>query len=367
MRLQKLSPLFVLLLAACGGGGGGDNGTPASESRVLLERVAGSMDDRSGTTATDPVRGCVDGPATDILLGWGRALAIAANGQTLYLDERGMCDGRYRIRQLDLATGKVTTLATSAERPAPDAPVPVQLTGFLTPSALAQAPDGTLLIADSEVFDGSLTLSSRTRPGLGNGVWALAPDGALRQVAGFARPARTPMADGTGADAVFESITGLCADTQGGFYVEDLGRVRRLTADGAVQTLADAQGQRFHQLYCGPAGQALTTVRQADGTSRLAALPSGQTLGAWNAAMTTYAPASAQTAWARAWTTPPALFLADLASGEALPGAHVPLTASGELQMAGQAYSPDPSTLRAASGEVAYLRTAYGIVRMTYR
>ena len=365
MKLHKLSPLFLLALAACGGGGG-DNGTPASESRVLLERVAGPAGDKPGA-ATDPVRGCVDGPATDIVLGGGRALAIAANGQTLYLDERGMCDGRYRIRQLDLATGKVTTLATSAERPAPDAPVPVQLTGFLTPSALAQAPDGTLLIADSEVFDGSLTLSWRTRPGLGNGVWALAPDGALRQVAGFARPARTPMADGTGADAVFESITGLCADTQGGFYVEDLGRVRRLTADGAVQTLADAQGQRFHQLYCGPAGQALTTVRQADGTSRLAALPSGQTLGAWNAAMTTYAPASAQTAWARAWTTPPALFLADLASGEALPGAHVPLTASGELQMAGQAYSPDPSTLRAASGEVAYLRTAYGIVRMTYR
>ena len=365
MKLHKLSPLFLLALAACGGGGG-DNGTPASESRVLLERVAGPAGDKPGA-ATDPVRGCVDGPATDIVLGGGRALAIAANGQTLYLDERGLCDGRYRIRQLDLATGKVTTLATSAERPAPDAPVPVQLTSFLAPSALAQAPDGTLLIADSEVFDGSLTLSSRTRPGLGNGVWALAPDGALRQVAGFARPARTPMADGTGADAVFESITGLCADTQGGFYVEDLGRVRRLTADGAVQTLADAQGQRFHQLYCGPAGQALTTVRQADGTSRLAALPSGQTLGAWNAAMTTYAPASAQTAWARAWTTPPALFLADLASGEALPGAHVPLTASGELQMAGQAYSPDPSTLRAASGEVAYLRTAYGIVRMTYR
>lgn len=365
MPLHKLSPLFLLALAACGGGGG-DNGTPASESRVLLERVAGPAGDKPGA-ATDPVRGCVDGPATDIVLGGGRALAIAANGQTLYLDERGLCDGRYRIRQLDLATGKVTTLATSAERPAPDAPVPVQLTSFLAPSALAQAPDGTLLIADSEVFDGSLTLSWRTRPGLGNGVWALAPDGALRQVAGFARPARTPMADGTGADAVFESITGLCADTQGGFYVEDLGRVRRLTADGAVQTLADAQGQRFHQLYCGPAGQALTTVRQADGTSRLAALPSGQTLGAWNAAMTTYAPASAQTAWARAWTTPPALFLADLASGEALPGAHVPLTASGELQMAGQAYSPDPSTLRAASGEVAYLRTAYGIVRMTYR
>ena len=367
MPLHKLSPLFVLILAACGGGGGGgNNGTPASESRVLLERVAGPAGDKPGA-ATDPVRGCVDGPATDIVLGGGRALAIAANGQTLYLDERGLCDGRYRIRQLDLATGKVTTLATSAERPAPDAPVPVQLTSFLAPSALAQAPDGTLLIADSEVFDGSLTLSWRTRPGLGHGVWALAPDGALRQVAGFARPARTPMADGTGADAVFESITGLCADTQGGFYVEDLGRVRRLTADGAVQTLADAQGQRFHQLYCGPAGQALTTVRQADGTSRLAALPSGQTLGAWNAAMTTYAPASAQTAWARAWTTPPALFLADLASGEALPGAHVPLTASGELQMAGQAYSPDPSTLRAASGEVAYLRTAYGIVRMTYR
>lgn len=99
-----------------------------------------------------------------------------------------------------------------------------------------------------------------------------------------------------------------------------------------------------------PGRPSLTTVRQADGTSRLAALPSGQTLGAWNAAMTTYAPASARTAWARAWTTPLRLFLADLASGEALPGAHVPLTASGELQMAGQAYSPDPSTLRAASG-----------------
>ncbi|SFU58811.1 hypothetical protein SAMN04489707_101020 [Paenacidovorax caeni] len=364
MRLQKLSPLFVLLLAACGGGGGGDNGTPASESRVLLERVAGSMDDRSGTTATDPVRGCVDGPATDILLGWGRALAIAANGQTLYLDERGMCDGRYRIRQLDLATGKVTTLATSAERPAPDAPVPVQLTGFLTPSALAQAPDGTLLIADSEVFDGSLTLSSRTRPGLGNGVWALAPDGALRQVAGFAQPTGTPMADGTGAGAVFESITALCADAQGGFYVEDLGRVRRLTADGTVQTLADTQGQRFHGLYCGPAGQALTSTRQADGTYRLVALPSGLTLGAWDAASAPYAPASAQTAWA--WA-PGALFLADLESGKGLPGTRVPLNASGQLQIAGQAYTPDREALRAASGEVAYLRTTYGIVRMTYR
>ena len=69
--------------------------------------------------------------------------------------------------------------------------MPVQLTGFLTPSALAQAPDGTLLIADSEVFDGSLTLSSRTRPGLGNGVWALAPDGALRAPSGTPPPQRT--------------------------------------------------------------------------------------------------------------------------------------------------------------------------------
>lgn len=80
MPLHKLSPLFVLLLAACGGGGG-DNGTPASESRVLLERVAGPAGDRPGA-ATDPARGCVDGPASDILLGGGDALAIAANGQT---------------------------------------------------------------------------------------------------------------------------------------------------------------------------------------------------------------------------------------------------------------------------------------------
>ena len=359
MPLHKLSPLFLLALAACGGGGG-DNGTPASESRVLLERVAGPAGDRPGA-ATDPARGCVDGPASDILLGGGDALAIAANGQTLYLDEHGMCDGRYRIRQLDLATGRVTTLATSTGRPAPDAPVPVQLPSFLTPTALAQAPDGTLLIADSEVFSGGPALSWRTRPGLGHGVWALAPGGALRQVAGFAQPTGTPMADGTGPGAVFASITALCADAQGGVYLEDLGRVRRLMADGTVQTLADAQA---HGLYCGPAGQALTTTRQADGTYRLAALPSGQTLGAWDAASAPYAPASARTAWA--WA-PGALVLADLESGKGLPGARVPLNASGALQIAGQAYTPTREALRAASGEVAYLRTAYGIVRMTYR
>lgn len=363
MKLHKFSPFLALLLAACGGGGG-DNGTPPSESRVLLERVAGPAGDRPGS-ATDTARGCVDGLASDILLGGGNALSIAANGQTLYLDERGMCDGRSRIRQLDLTSGRVTTLATSAERPAPDAPVPVQLSSFLTPSALAQAPDGTLLIADSEIFTGAPVLSSRTRPGLGNGVWTLAPSGALRQVAGFAQPLGTPMADGTGAGAVFESITALCADAQSGLYLEDLGRVRRLTADGTVQTLANAQGQPFERLYCGPGGQALTTTRLTDGTRRLVALPSGRMFGmAWDAAGALRALAGTHTAWFSAPDNK-AFVLADLENAQSLPDARVPLDASGQLRVAGQAYTP--KTLQAASGEVAYLRTEYGIVRMTYR
>jgi len=363
MNIQKYFPLLALALAACGGSGGGDSTPPAPTSRVALDIVAGPTGESAGLSS-DPQRACRDGAATNVVMGGNMSLAVAADGQSLYTAEQGACDQRFRVRRLDLAARSITTLATGTAIPARENPGPFQLQSFLRPTAIAQAPDGTLAIADSDVFSGGLALSDRDRPGLGNGVWLLSPTGQLSQLAGFEKPASSPLADGSGPQAVFQSITTICAGAQGEFYVNDLGRVRRITPNGVVTTLANAQGRDFEGLYCGQQGRNLTFSVAADGQRKPFELQAQRLFDTPSGVAGLY---SAMAGADSAWVSAPAggtLFLMGLADGRVLPGSTL-VTAG--LMVAGERYTPNSSALRAANAGVAYLPTAYSIVRLTYQ
>jgi streptogramin lyase len=99
---------------------------------------------------------------------------------------------------------------------------------FRSPRDVAQAPDGSVYIADS-----------------GNAVIRrLSPQGAVTTVAGSAGV--TGYADGVGAAVRFASVDGLTVDGAGNVYIADAGNhvVRRLAPDGQVTTVAGKVGQR---------------------------------------------------------------------------------------------------------------------------
>jgi len=367
---RVLSGIALATLAACGGGGSGGSNSPdpSSPARMTLELVAGPVDEPA-ELASSPRRGCADGPAAQAVLGT-QALTVGTQPHLLYTAERGQCDGRMRIRQVDTAARTITTLVQGAPVPAASEPGPFQLTSFLAPTALAQAADGALLIADSEVFTGGVTLSERDRPGLGNGIWSWLPGAQPRQLAGFqtATPSfpAEAMKDGTGAQAVFVSVTALCAGRQGESYVKDLHQVRRVSAAGAVTTLDSTAGSYGPSLACGREGRSLATVQQADGQRRAYALPSGPVLPASLGNTRLLAQNGDRTAWATT-EDQSKLFLLDLDSGEALPGSTVTLSPGAQLQVQGRTYTAQPGQLQAAGEGVAYMPTAYGIVRLSYR
>jgi sugar lactone lactonase YvrE len=75
-----------------------------------------------------------------------------------------------------------------------------------------------------------------TDAGETNAIRRLAPDGVVSTVAG----GTVGFADGTGAEARFDSPSGLAIDARGTLYVADTGNnaIRRVTPDGRVTTLA---------------------------------------------------------------------------------------------------------------------------------
>jgi DNA-binding beta-propeller fold protein YncE len=143
--------------------------------------------------------------------------------------------GNHRIRQIDLATGAVTTLAGSGQR------------GFADgPAATAQFDRPLGIVADSlgNVYVTEAT-SRRIRQ-------IVAGSGIVRTLAG----GRRGFADGTGATARFNKAWGLALDGKGNLYVADYGshRIRRVVlATGEVTTVA---GSGRRGLRDGPAATA---------------------------------------------------------------------------------------------------------------
>ncbi|MDT5296671.1 MAG: hypothetical protein QOJ76_3551 [Acidobacteriota bacterium] len=92
---------------------------------------------------------------------------------------------------------------------------------FSDPFGVAAAGDGSVYVADA---------------GEGNRIRKVTPQGAVLTVAG----GREGFADGAGAAASFNTPSALALDGAGNLYVADTGnnRIRRVTADGSVTTLA---------------------------------------------------------------------------------------------------------------------------------
>lgn len=187
--------------------------------------------------AADPV------PAAAARFSDPAGLALAPDG-TLYVAD----GGGNRIRRV-APDGTTSTFAGSGVRGRDDGPATEAR--FDRPGGLAFGPNGTLYVADS-----------------GNDlIRAIAPDGSVTTVAGSGEEGRV---DGRAVDAAFNSPRGIAVDAAGVIYIADRGNhtIRRLSADGAVTTLAGtgepgfADGPGATAQFYYPGGVALG----ADGT-----------------------------------------------------------------------------------------------------
>jgi hypothetical protein len=108
---------------------------------------------------------------------------------------------------------------------------------FSDPFGVAVAPDGSVYVADA---------------GEAQRIRRIAVDGAVSTLAGGA----AGFADGSGADAQFDTPSGLALGGDGSIYVADTGNnaIRRVTPAGAVSTVAGGRDAGFGD---GPATEAL--------------------------------------------------------------------------------------------------------------
>ncbi|HVL68736.1 MAG TPA: hypothetical protein VM364_15845 [Vicinamibacterales bacterium] len=172
--------------------------------------------------------------------------------------------GAHRIRRL-APDGTVSTLAGGEEGFADGAGASAR---FDTPSGLAVAPDGSLIVADTgndavRRVTAAGVVSTLAAPGSGlrgplgvavqadgtvlvadtynDRIVSIAPDGSLRVVAGTGEPG---FVDGLAADARFDTPAGVAVDASGTIYVADTGNgaVRALSRDGEVRTIAPGFG-----------------------------------------------------------------------------------------------------------------------------
>jgi streptogramin lyase len=174
------------------------------------------LDPRTGavTTLAGNDRGFADGVGAAAQFDNPHDIAVAPSGMVYVADK-----WNHRIRQLNPATGAVTTLAGSVRGFADGVGAAAQFNG---PEGIAVAPSGIVYFTD--------TLNHRIRQ--------LNPaTGAVTTLAGFAQGS----ADGVGAAAQFRGPHGIAVAPSGIVYVADAynHRIRQLNpATGAVTTLA---------------------------------------------------------------------------------------------------------------------------------
>jgi sugar lactone lactonase YvrE len=159
------------------------------------------------TLAGDGVRGQNDGAGAAARFGDPFAVAIDRHG-TLYVADAG---DRGHIRKID-ADGIVTTLPGT----------------FDTPSGLAVDRKGNLFVAETGA----------------HAIRRISPDGTVTTVAGGGAPGYR---DGAASEALFNGPIGVAADDKGNVYVADSynDRIRVITADGQVRTVAGQAGPAF--------------------------------------------------------------------------------------------------------------------------
>jgi sugar lactone lactonase YvrE len=167
------------------------------------------------TAAGDGSPGFQDGAAGAARFSDPFGVAVATDG-SVYVADAGESN---RIRRLT-PQGQVTTLAGGGEGHADGAGAGAS---FNTPSALALDAAGNLYVAD--------TGNNRVR--------RVTPEGSVTTIAG---EGSAGFRDGAAAQAQFDAPVGVALDGDGNVYVADTynDRVRLITKDGQVRTLAGA-------------------------------------------------------------------------------------------------------------------------------
>jgi WD40 repeat protein len=160
---------------------------------------------------------CGDGgPALAAKLAFPRGLAALPNGGFVVADA-----GNNRIRAVD-ASGRIDTIAGSDRAGFSGDGGPAIRASLRAPGDLARAFDGSLLIADE--FNGR--------------VRRIDPDGRITTVAGRGRVFTSTGDGGPATAAGLVSVSAVAARPDGGFYIADQLRVRLVTPDGRISTIA---------------------------------------------------------------------------------------------------------------------------------
>ena len=209
----------------------------ASPAVNVVRRVApsGIITTVAGNTNSCSSGACGDGgPATQAQLRGPFAVAVGPDN-SLYISQVG--SAQLKVRRVS-PDGIITTFAGTGAAGFSGDGGPALLAQFTTITSLAMGPDGSLYIADQSNF--------RVR--------RVSPDGIVDTVAG------TGAGDfsGDGGPAIRAGLAdprGIAVGQDGSLYIADGVRVRRVTPDGIIRTIA-GNGQNTLSGDGGPATQA---------------------------------------------------------------------------------------------------------------
>jgi sugar lactone lactonase YvrE len=183
----------------------------AEQGNHALRRISG---DTVSTLAGNGTANVVDDIGTAARFNEPIGIALDGAGKLYVADSRN-----HRIREVDLATGAVRTVAGSSAVGPWDGPA--LNASFRVPSDVAVAADGRLLIVDR----GNSSIRTLSADKL--------------QVATLVHSG-SGSKDSVGSDASFYHPEGLAADRHGNVYAADYynHRIRKIAPDGTVETLA---------------------------------------------------------------------------------------------------------------------------------
>ncbi|MER7726964.1 hypothetical protein [Streptomyces sp. NPDC096323] len=218
-----------------------------------------------------------DGPAVDARLRdpWGLALDAKGN---LYISEYS------RVRKVT-PDGKITTAVADLKRPkglACDSAGNLYIAEYETNRVRRVTPDGKIVTvsADLSVYGpeglhldeiGNLYIVDYGR----HRVWKMDPDGVVTKVAGAgSNPGVQNLGDGgPAARAAVFNPTGVVGDIYGNVYITANDRVRKVTPDGIINSIAGNNLGRFSNYFSGDNEQA--TMARLQNPAGLALDPYG--------------------------------------------------------------------------------------------
>ncbi len=235
-HLTSLAMLFgLLLMSGCGGGGSGviANPPPSGTLKLLAGAVA------PGATCS-----VADGSPGSARFGNITTITVGKDGTSYLIDKGCAATDLPRLRKVT-SNGQVSTLAVGA--PAPVWGLPGKtLTSFGAPLALALDSMGNVFVLDQTPDADVCTLTCVTRyddfaQGQLPGIWKVAPDGVTTLFAGVMYRSPTGELDGVGERAGFKNPSHITIDADNTIYVADAGKIRKISTNATVTTLANAQ------------------------------------------------------------------------------------------------------------------------------